>query len=367
MPEKGKDMRRLYIANGSDAKEMARLLLESAQPEAGISKEAKIVLKPNLVVAKGWKSGATTNPAVCEACIEYFFERGFKNVSIVESSWLGCDTARAFRVCGYEELSKKYGVELVDVKKDKYEPREFGGFKTEISKRALEADCIINLPLIKGHCQTKVTCALKNLKGLIPDGEKRRFHSMGLHKPIACLGAMLRPALTIADGIYTDPGFEEGGNPRRMDVMIAGIDNVLVDAYAAGLLGYSPYDIEYIALAEQAGVGSADVDKAEIINISGDRQQIQSVKSDDMETAKAHIEERDACSACYANLLSALMQLGEQHDLGDTKVCVGQGFKGKSGEIGSGDCTAGFARCIKGCPPSAQDIKQELTAIRRNA
>ena len=34
-----------------------------------------------------------------------------------------------------------------------------------------------------------MTCALKNLKGCLPDREKRRFHALGLTKPIAALGA----------------------------------------------------------------------------------------------------------------------------------------------------------------------------------
>lgn len=355
----------LYIANGNDGKAMAARLLEAIKPETGLKSDAQIALKPNLVVAKGWKSGATTNPAVCEAAIEYFFERGYRNICIIESSWLGCDTKHAFSVCGYDALSGKYGVELVDVKKDEYETRSYDGLSVEISKRALGADLLINLPLIKGHCQTKVTCALKNMKGLISDREKRRFHAMGLDKPIAYLGKMIAPTLTIADGIYTDPGFEEGGNPRSMDVMAAGTDSVLIDAYAAKLLGYRPYDIEYISIAERIGLGSADLGGADIINVTGGGSvEEQTADSGELEAAKAHIEERDACSACYANTVSALMQLARQYGLGDMRICVGQGFKGKSGELGAGNCTLGFARCIKGCPPSAEAIKHELITLR---
>ena len=32
-------------------------------------------------------------------------------------------------------------------------------------------DFLINVPVMKGHCQTKITCALKNMKGLIPNSE----------------------------------------------------------------------------------------------------------------------------------------------------------------------------------------------------
>ena len=37
-----------------------------------------------------------------------------------------------------------------------------------ICDSALALDFLINDPVLKGHCQTKITCALKNMKGLIP-------------------------------------------------------------------------------------------------------------------------------------------------------------------------------------------------------
>ncbi len=357
-------MKRLYVAYGDDAKDMARRLIEAIDPAKGLKKDALIALKPNLVVAKDWRSGATTNPAVCEAVIEYFKERGFSRIRIVESAWVGDSTQRAYRVCGYEALSERYGVELVDVKRDCCETRKSGGFTTEISHSALEADCLVNLPLIKGHCQTRLTCALKNMKGLISDCEKRRYHTLGLHEPIARLNTMIRPALTIADGVWTDPGFEEGGNPVRGNVMAAGDDSVLIDAFAAWRLGLDPRSIGYIRLAEQYGVGSADLDAAEIVELCGVRTETEAAAGVP-EAVASRIDARGACSACYANLVSALMTLGET--VGDEPICVGQDFRGRYGELGCGNCTAEFDYTIKGCPPKAADIVQYLTSHKERS
>ena len=52
-----------------------------------------------------------------------------------------------------------------------------------VCKRAAEADFLINVPVLKAHCQTLFTCALKNLKGVIPDKEKRRYHTLGYPPP----------------------------------------------------------------------------------------------------------------------------------------------------------------------------------------
>jgi uncharacterized protein (DUF362 family) len=353
--------KQLYVAQGDDPAALARQLLQQIKPEQGLPKDAKIGIKPNLVVAKSWTSGATTNPAVAEAVIEYFQARGYRDIIIIESASLAEDTAKAFSVCGYSDLARRYGVELVDVKKDKTETRKFGGLNIDISSRVLGLDYLVNLPLIKGHCQTGLTCALKNMKGLIPDREKRRFHAMGLHRPIAYLNRMLKPSLTIADGTCTDPGFEEGGNPKNLRTMLAGTDSVLLDAFAAGLLGYRPDDVEYIRIAEQIGVGSADLSAAEIIRLSSAAQP-EVMRSEALESAKAHVSADQACSTCYGNLLSALMRLDLPPDF---MISVGQGFKGKAGDIGCGSCTAGFRHCINGCPPSVDDIMAYISQIRR--
>ncbi len=355
------------MAHGDNPAAMTRQMLEQMKPETGLALNAAIGIKPNLVVAKGWQSGATTNPAICAAVIEYFQARGYRNIAVIESAWLAVDTSKAFKACEYTELAQQYGVELIDVKKDKCETREYDRIRIEISARALAMDFIVNLPLIKGHSQTGITCALKNLKGLIPDREKRRFHAMGLHKPIAYLNKMICPSLTIADGTCTDPSFEEGGRPARLNTMLGGTDSVLVDAYAAGLLGYKPSDIDYITIAERIGVGSADITGAEIVYLNSAQHTAKVTRSAAVEEAKALADEDKACSACYGNLLSALIRMAESGTPMDERVCVGQGWRGSSGTLGCGDCTKGFDVCVKGCPPSADDIFEQLTAVRRTS
>ena len=347
-------MQTLYAVRGKDSTKMTRQILEAAKLEQYIGKNDSVALKPNLVVAKTYKSGATTNPAICAQIIEYLFEHGIKNVSIIESSWIGEGTSRAFKVCGYNELAKKYGIELVDVKKDEMVVKEYGGLEVEVSRRALETDYLINLPLIKGHCQTKMTCALKNLKGLISDKEKRRFHSLGLTKPIAYLNKMISADYIIADGTWTDPTFEEGGNPEALDVMIAGSDPVLLDTYAAQILGMKPEDIGHLKLAEEIGIGSGDLDGAEIVEL-GQGEGRTAQRDERIERIEELVEQDNACSACYANLVSAMLQTGAEK-----KVSIGQGFEGKTGKLGCGDCTSLFEWYVKGCPPEVEKIAAAL-------
>jgi hypothetical protein len=66
----------------------------------------------------------------------------------------------------------------------------------------------------------------------------------------------------------------------------------------------------------------------------------------------AHINENRACSACYAALIYALHHTKPPKE----KINIGQGFCGKSGELGCGDCTSGHERFVPGYPPTAVDV-----------
>ena len=100
----------IQVIYGDNPKQMVKELLEAIRPEDGLGKNALIGIKPNLVVAKPASSGATTSPEVVEGLIEYLKSKGRNRIVIMESSWVGERTARAFKVCGYEDLSKKHNV-----------------------------------------------------------------------------------------------------------------------------------------------------------------------------------------------------------------------------------------------------------------
>ena len=303
-------------------------------------------------------------PEIIEGIIRYLQEKGFNRLMILEGSWVGASTQESFRVCGYEALSKKYGVPLVDLKKDATEERCVAGMTVKICRTALAVDYLINVPVLKAHCQTGLTCALKNLKGCLPDAEKRRFHSMGLDKPIAHLGAMLKTGINIVDAIAGDLTFEEGGNPVQMDRIIAGKDPVLVDSFAASLLGFSTEEIKYIPLAQRLGVGMADLKQARIVEYEAEKKLASRFyPSGRAKKLAEKVVAKDACSACYGSLIHALHRLDEAGQLRRLKepICIGQGFQRQTGPgTGIGACTAGLSDHLGGCPPSARVISEFL-------
>jgi uncharacterized protein (DUF362 family) len=221
----------IRIIYGDDPRQMVKELLEVIRPEEEIGKDALIGIKPNLVVAKPSDSGATTTPGIVAGLIEYLQSKGRGNIVIMEGSWVGGRTSEAFRVCGYTDLSREYGIPLIDLQRDSYKPYETDGLRINICDHIKKVDYLINIPVLKGHCQTNMTCALKNMKGCIPDSEKRKFHVMGLHKPIAYLNKLIKQDLIIVDGLNGDLNFEEGGNPVQMNRMFAGKVCVTIDGF----------------------------------------------------------------------------------------------------------------------------------------
>ena len=351
-------MRKIYEVYGSDAHAMTLALMEAADVAAMIPPGASVALKPNLVVAAPPDRGATTHPGVLSGAIEYLQAHGFTRLSILEGSWVGDRTPRGFQVCGYDRIGAKYNVPLYDLKTDQTVRVDTPLRPMELCRRAVEADFLINLPVLKGHCQTVMTCALTNCKGCIPDKVKRRFHAEGLIRPIAALAAVLRPALTIVDSICGDLDFEEGGNPVPTGRMYLGTDPVQVDAYGCRLMGLALEDVPYIAQAEAWGAGRADLAPEDIITLNAPTDQTGYLApSGKVAALTRRVEARSACSACYAALVRALYQAGGS----SIPVAIGQDWHGVPFEgLGVGSCCDQAAQQVKGCPPRVEDILKAL-------
>ena len=334
-----------------------------------------IAMKPNLVGPIPAGEGATTHPEIIEGVAGYLRAEGFRNLAVMEGSWVGDRTQDALMVTGTGPVCDKLGIPFTDLQSDDYEAVDCAGMTIKICRRALEADYLINLPVMKGHCQTRMTCALKNMKGCIPNQEKRRFHRMGLHDPIGHLAAGIRQDFIIADAICPDLTFEDGGNPVEMNRMMCAVDPVLMDAYSCSVIGVDQESVPYIRIAEECGAGSGDISGAKVsvllekmdgdtpayirgdlpaLQWNGDYRQILKIKE--------MVEDIDSCSACYGTLIPVLRRLEKEgllHDL-PGRIGIGQGYRGKTGNTGIGSCTSGFDISLPGCPPSADDMYEFL-------
>lgn len=360
----------IFFIHGTDYKDMAMRLLESADLKALIGDTGKsVALKPNLVTTTPPEDGATTHSEILEGVIEFLLDHGFKDISVMESAWVGARTSDVFQICYHNRVCDKYNVPFYDLKKDSYTVYDAAGMDIAVCDRAMRTDFMINLPVLKGHAQTKITCALKNNKGVIPDFEKRRFHTIGLHKPIAHLNTVCRNDFILVDNICGDLDFEEGGTPVTMNRILGFADPVLCDAFVCETLCYTPDEVPYVRLAKELGVGSADISGANRIYVNEPSDELTGSEAEYRPSGRlrhlaGHIASDNACSACYGAVLRALSRMEERGTLKslNDRICVGQGYRGAAGRLGVGRCTEGFEKTLAGCPPDTSAIMSFLEA-----
>lgn len=352
-------MGHIWQVYGNDAHDMTVKLLDAAEAWRLVPEDGSVALKPNLVLADVAENGAVTHPGVLSGCMEYFAAHGVRDISVIESSWIGDRTMRAMRRAGYDEVCERHGIPFFDLKRDKTRTVSTAIGPIDVCARALDADLLVDLPVLKGHCQTRMTCALKNLKGCIPDYEKRRFHTLGLTKPIAALGAALRPGLVIVDSICGDLSFEEGGTPVQTNRMFLCTDAVQADAYARSLMGLPPEEVPYIELAESYGGGVASWSADDLVDLNEPAvASSYSQPSGVVARLTRNVHEDQACSACFASLVRALYATGRG---GERDIYIGQGWRGKAIDgLGIGRCCSGASSCVMGCPPTADAIARAL-------
>ena len=105
--------------------------------------------------------------------------------------------------------------------------------------------------------------SMKNLFGLLPDVDKRVFHSH-LDDVLLDLLASFRPDLTVMELTEIVIGERKAGDVRKVNGVVVGRDPVAVDSFCAGLFGYDPLSIPYIRRAHELGLGEALLDRIDV-------------------------------------------------------------------------------------------------------
>ena len=127
-------------------------------------------------------------------------------------------------------------------------------------KHFVQADRLINMPVVKQHSLTRCTVGMKNLYGIL-GGRRNRLHQE-IDQSIVDLAAFVRPTLTVVDATRVmHRGGPQGGSLDDVTIentVMCSTDQVAADARSAELLGLSGHQVGHIALAARAGIGSLD-------------------------------------------------------------------------------------------------------------
>jgi len=362
-------MGEVVVIYGSQVERMVRQLVEKTGAMDQLRPDDSVMIKPNLVASRENWLGVNTDPRVIEALVKSLKDRGIHRITVGDGSGMGNSATKAFEYCGYRDLSARYGLRLVDLEKDEFIKKPVsidGPFKNlEIARTVLECNYFINVPVLKAHNETLVTCSLKNLKGTMPRSMKTAFHSVNLHRAIAQLNSALIPDLIIVDGLQGDLHSETGHDPVVMDRIILGTNPVEVDSVVADTLGYAPRNIRHIAYSADAGLGTCDLNGIRIrsLNHPSGRKRF---------TPPPHYSKRfpcyisagGACCTCMGNFIFALERLKERELLSDRlSFLIGQTPKAPIGKktltIAVGQCASklgGADLRIDECPPTAGNV-----------
>ncbi|MFZ5647662.1 MAG: DUF362 domain-containing protein [Bacillota bacterium] len=237
------------------------------------NKKDKILIKPNIV---NWDFdlpfppyGVVTTTALIFALVRLLHEEGYHKIAIGEGtlSVTGTMAREIFKALGYEKLREKYGVEIVDFNHEKFEDVDFGGFKLSLAGRALRADRIINVPVLKTHNQCKVSLGIKNFKGCLDRKSKISCHNSSgdLESIFPRIAEKLPVALTIIDGIFAlaqGPGIT--GKAVRKDILAASRDVLACDVVGAALLGHHAADVPHLKFYGDISQRNTDLSEIEV-------------------------------------------------------------------------------------------------------
>ena len=247
------------------AEEARRLTRQALEALGGMN---RFVSRGNIVWIKpdiGWdrrpEQAATTNPDVVATLVEMSYQAGAKKVLVSDNP---CNPARlSFPRSGIQQAAEKAGAQVIFLDERKFRRMPINGKvlrEWEVYQDVVEADRLINVPIAKNHNLCLATLGMKNLMGVI-GGPRNRLHQ-DLGGTLVDLASFLKPRLVVLDAIrvLTANG-PVGGNladVKRKDTLVAGVDQVAVDALGATLLGYKPASIGYIEQGNARGLGTID-------------------------------------------------------------------------------------------------------------
>jgi uncharacterized protein (DUF362 family) len=336
------------------------------------------IVKPNdlVLVNPSWvappvqrEAGCITIPEVARAVADIVKDIGARPV-IAESSAIGVDSEKVITQSGYLQL-RELGYAVIDLKSLKTtvdlavdNAKVFESVQTW--DLVQQADVIISVPKLKTHDQTEMTCAIKKLKGLLTDKNKKAMHRQGLFEGVIDLLAAVKPSLAVVDAIVCQEGAGPVfGKPVTMNLILAGKDLVAVDAVSARLIGYDPRETLLTVNAAERGLGVMDPAQIEIVGerLEDVRRRFLRSIEDEPVTMEGFelIHGEAACTGCRNTVMSALIDMRNADQLmylPGVTVLTGDAPL-PAGVPGEDIVTVGLcmkdkqtARHVKGCPPN---------------
>jgi uncharacterized protein (DUF362 family) len=258
-------------------------LFELADGTGHMDKSRGTIIKDNI----SWHyplPSANTTPWQLEATILALKKHGFNDIACVQNKTEVTDAFKGEDLNNYKPIFKDHGIKVLfnfreqDMKWIAYKPKakmlvldKIYGDELRIPDYFVGKN-IIHLPTVKCHIYTTTTGAMKNAFGGLLNHKRHQTHTH-IHETLVDLLAIqkeIHPGLfCLMDGTMAGNGpGPRVMRPEEKNVILAGADQVAIDAVAARLMGFDPMSIKYIRLAHESGLG---IGRPEEIEIVGDQ------------------------------------------------------------------------------------------------
>lgn len=293
--ENGKPI--VLVVRGTDFPAMLAKGMDILGGFARFGTGKSVIVKPNFVFDKRTKYPTTTDTQSVLTTVEFLQKEGFKDITVADRRGKKAANGRAggkFEWSGLNDKAEAGGfktdslmdneiAETVEVSSENWTVMNTYG----VIKKIYDTELIINMPTLKRHTQTNLTCALKNMMGVLDvpttnnmhlwgDENKKAYDSMPRDKvwhrlclTIAEAATAVNPELTVIDArkvLCKNHLSVANGEPREANRLIISGDPLAADIMAAKVLKevYEPYDPGFFKdtfeYAARLGIGTADPD-----------------------------------------------------------------------------------------------------------
>lgn len=247
--------------------------MELAGVRDALKPDTTTILKDNI----SWHfpfPGANTTPWQMEGTIIGLHKNGLNDLVCVQNKTVVTDAFKGEDLNKYSPIFHKYNVPVrfnfreEDMKWIEYRPATPLLVLDQVYQEGIRipdfffGKNIVHLPTVKCHIYTTTTGAMKNAFGGLL-GTLRHYTHTWIHETLADLLAIQKEIHTGLFAVVDGTTAGNGPGPRTMfpeekNLILAGADQVAVDAVSAKLMGFDPLSIKYINLAHQRGLGCGD-------------------------------------------------------------------------------------------------------------
>jgi uncharacterized protein (DUF362 family) len=258
----------LLQASSYELDDLAIALEHLLEPLGGMASMVKsgdrVLLKPNLLTGSRPTKECTTRPEIIY-CVAKMVQAVGGKPFLGDSPAFGTAKGVA-KANGLWAIAEELNIPIVEFHGARYQTdslttvfnRDFQHLR--LSKEAMGADVVINLPKVKSHVQLTLTMGVKNLFGCVPGKMKAWWHMEAgkdvdkFARMLVVTAAAIAPSLTIIDGIIGHEGNGPGqGEPRYLGMLGASQDVFALDRVVVEILGVNPDQVPTLRASHSMG------------------------------------------------------------------------------------------------------------------